>query len=74
MQYGNKSIKGEKLYLYQGFNPASVNFPPNNVHIGGRMDVVNQRDAQLVFLWQMVSADLGRKQYFWDLFIFPAAL
>ncbi|KAL9350120.1 hypothetical protein Peur_057375 [Populus x canadensis] len=53
MQYGNKSIKGEKLYLYQGFNPASVNFPPNNVHIGGRMDVVNQRDAQLVFLWQM---------------------
>eukprot|EP00258_Populus_trichocarpa_P003384 XP_002304429.3 vacuolar-processing enzyme [Populus trichocarpa] len=53
MQYGNKSIKGEKLYLYQGFNPASVNFPPNNVHIGGRMDVVNQRDAELVFLWQM---------------------
>ncbi|KAL9387210.1 hypothetical protein Peur_020334 [Populus x canadensis] len=53
MQYGNKSIKGEKLYLYQGFNPASVNFPPNNVHIGRRMDVVNQRDAELVFLWQM---------------------
>ncbi|KAG6782666.1 hypothetical protein NC652_008921 [Populus alba x Populus x berolinensis] len=53
MQYGNKSIKGEKLYLYQGFDPASANFPPNNVHIGGRMDVVNQRDAELVFLWQM---------------------
>ncbi|KAJ6326912.1 hypothetical protein OIU78_013908 [Salix suchowensis] len=53
MRYGNESIEGEKLYLYQGFDPASVNFSPNNVHIGGRMDVVNQRDAELVFLWQM---------------------
>ncbi|KAF9689474.1 hypothetical protein SADUNF_Sadunf01G0095900 [Salix dunnii] len=53
MQYGNESLKGEKLYLYQGFDPASVNFPPNNGHIGARMDAVNQRDAELVFLWQM---------------------
>ncbi|CAK7355794.1 unnamed protein product [Dovyalis caffra] len=53
MQYGNESLKREKLYLYQGFDPASVNFPPNNGHIDERMGVVNQRDAELVFLWQM---------------------
>jgi legumain len=48
----NKSIKAEKLYLYQGFDPATVNFPPNG---GMRMEVVNQRDAELFFLWQLVS-------------------
>ncbi|PNT54091.2 hypothetical protein POPTR_001G119800v4 [Populus trichocarpa] len=59
MQYGNESLKGEKLFLYQGFDPASVNFPPNNGHIGARMDVVNQRDAELVFLWQMYKRAEG---------------
>jgi len=52
MEYGNKSIKAEKLYIYQGFDPATVNFPPNG---GMRMEVVNQRDAELFFLWQLVS-------------------
>jgi len=65
MQYGNESLKGEKLFLYQGFDPASVNFPPNNGHIGARMDVVNQRDAELVFLWQMVSAANGLSMTFY---------
>ncbi|KAK6947617.1 Peptidase C13, legumain [Dillenia turbinata] len=52
MEYGNKSIKSEKLYLYQGYDPASVNFPPNNFRLDTHMDVVNQRDADLLFLWQ----------------------
>ncbi|PIM99077.1 Legumain [Handroanthus impetiginosus] len=52
MEYGNKSIKSEKLYLYQGFNPATENLPPNKINSKDRMDVVNQRDADLIFLWE----------------------
>ncbi|XP_057978550.1 vacuolar-processing enzyme [Malania oleifera] len=52
MEYGNKSIKAEKLYLYQGFDPDTVNFPPNKFHYDTEMEVVNQRDADLLFLWQ----------------------
>ncbi|KAJ9147760.1 hypothetical protein P3X46_029883 [Hevea brasiliensis] len=53
MEYGNTSIKAERVYLYQGFDPASVNFPPKNGHISAPMDVINQRDAELLFMWQM---------------------
>lgn len=53
MEYGNQSIKDERLYLYQGFDPAMVNFPPNRVP-PEYMGVINQRDADLHFLWQMV--------------------
>jgi legumain len=56
MEYGNGSIKAEKLYLYQGFDPATMNFPPNTLNNGyhdTRMEVVNQRDAEIFFLWQM---------------------
>nr|QFR54167.1 asparaginyl endopeptidase 1 [Momordica cochinchinensis] len=52
MEYGNSSIKAEKLYLYQGFDPASVNMPPFNGHPQMSMQTVNQRDADLFFLWQ----------------------
>lgn len=58
MEYGNGSIKAEKLYLYQGFDPATMNFPPNTLNNGYHdtdMEVVNQRDAEIFFLWQMVS-------------------
>ena len=54
MEYGNRSIRAEKLYLYQGFDPATVNFPPNN-RLNVPMEVVNQRDADIYFLWQLVS-------------------
>lgn len=53
MEYGNKSIKPERLYLYQGYDPASANFPTNNGRPDIPMEVVNQRDAELFFLWQM---------------------
>ncbi|KAL2321607.1 hypothetical protein Fmac_025986 [Flemingia macrophylla] len=53
MQYGDTNITGEKLYLYQGFDPATVNFPPHNGELETKMEVVNQRDAELVFMWQM---------------------
>ncbi|XP_048140908.1 vacuolar-processing enzyme isoform X2 [Rhodamnia argentea] len=52
MEYGNQSIQDERLYLYQGFDPATVNFPPNRVP-PEFMGVINQRDADLHFLWQM---------------------
>ncbi|KAF8032858.1 hypothetical protein BT93_D1672 [Corymbia citriodora subsp. variegata] len=52
MEYGNQSIKDERLYLYQGFDPASVNFPPNRVP-PEYMGIINQRGVDLHFLWQM---------------------
>lgn len=54
MEYGNSSIKSEKLYLYQGFDPATVNYPANELPVKSPVGVVNQRDADLIFLWQMV--------------------
>ncbi|KAG2408337.1 hypothetical protein LR48_Vigan01g216800 [Vigna angularis] len=53
MEYGDANITAEKLYLYQGFNPATVNFPPFNARPEAKMEVVNQRDADLFFMWQM---------------------
>ncbi|KAG5028268.1 hypothetical protein AAZX31_05G053800 [Glycine max] len=53
MQYGDTNITAEKLYLYQGFDPAAVNFPPQNGRLETKMEVVNQRDAELFFMWQM---------------------
>ncbi|KAG0453978.1 hypothetical protein HPP92_025282 [Vanilla planifolia] len=54
MEYGTKSIKDEKLYLYQGFDPSNANVSDNNLSetiiTSGR---VNQRDADLLFLWKM---------------------
>ncbi|CAN1333303.1 Vacuolar-processing enzyme beta-isozyme [Linum perenne] len=59
MEYGNNSIKSEKLYLYQGFDPATVNLPPHddkNLVSERRMEVVNQRDAEILFLWHMLKS------------------
>ncbi|XP_048319871.2 legumain [Ziziphus jujuba] len=53
MEYGKKSMRSEKLYLYQGFNPASVNFPPNGNQQITPIEIVNQRDADVLFMWKM---------------------
>ncbi|GMI76364.1 vacuolar processing enzyme (VPE, legumain) isoform beta, asparaginyl endopeptidase 2 [Hibiscus trionum] len=54
MEYGNTSMKPEKLYLYQGFDPATVNLPPNDLsRPRTHMEAVNQRDADILFLWHM---------------------
>ncbi|KAF7828383.1 Vacuolar-processing enzyme [Senna tora] len=50
MEYGDSSIKDERLYMYQGFDPDTLNFPPDN---GRQMEVVNQRDAEIFFMWQL---------------------
>lgn len=64
MEYGNNSIKSEKLYLYQGFDPATVNLPLNELPVKSKIGVVNQRDADLLFLWHMyrTSEDGSRKK------------
>lgn len=54
MEYGDTAMKPERLSMYQGFDPASVNFPPKNSRLGVQMEVVNQRDAEIFFMWQMV--------------------
>lgn len=59
MVYGNESIKTELLYLYQGFDPATDKLPQNKFDLDIRMDVINQRDADLLFLWQRVSSNLN---------------
>ncbi|KAE8708308.1 Vacuolar-processing enzyme [Hibiscus syriacus] len=53
MEYGNTSIKAEKLNLYQGYDPATVNFPPNELSHDMHMGAINQRDADILFLWHM---------------------
>ena len=54
MEYGDKTFKGEKLYLYQGFDPANANVT-NELLWPGQEAVVNQRDADILFLWKRVS-------------------
>jgi legumain len=54
MEYGDKTFKGEKLYLYQGFDPANANVT-NKLLRPGLEAVVNQRDADILFLWKRVS-------------------
>ncbi|KAJ0564897.1 putative legumain protein [Helianthus annuus] len=51
MEYGTKDMKHEKVSLYLGFDPETANLPPNRIHFD-KMDGVNQRDADLIFLWQ----------------------
>ncbi|OVA08065.1 Peptidase C13 [Macleaya cordata] len=52
MEYGNKSIKAETLHLYQGFDPAAEKITQNNIHLNTHLEVINQRDADLLFMWQ----------------------
>ncbi|XP_047331620.1 vacuolar-processing enzyme-like [Impatiens glandulifera] len=59
MEYGNTSFKPEKLSHYQGFDPATVNLPPNKLPPHDfRMSVVNQRDGELLFLWQQYKTTI----------------
>ncbi|KAK8963633.1 hypothetical protein KSP40_PGU011084 [Platanthera guangdongensis] len=54
MEYGTKSIKTEKLYLYQGFDPSNANVTDNNLpETATAHRVINQRDADLLFMWKL---------------------
>ncbi|XP_051129818.1 vacuolar-processing enzyme beta-isozyme-like [Andrographis paniculata] len=60
MEYGNTNISSEKLYLYQGYDPKTENLPPNEIHLKQRIGAVNQRDADILFLWEQYKM-LGNK-------------
>jgi legumain len=51
MEYGDKTFKNEKLFLYQGFDPANANIA-NTLLWPGPKGAVNQRDADLLFMWK----------------------
>nr|CAB16318.1 cysteine proteinase precursor [Vicia narbonensis] len=53
MQYGDTNITDEKLYLYHGFDPADGEPSSNNDILEAKMEVVNQRDAEILFMWHM---------------------
>ncbi|GJT14889.1 vacuolar-processing enzyme [Tanacetum coccineum] len=62
MEYGTKNIKPEKVYLYQGFDPESVNLPANQIRSNKKMNGVDQRDADLIFLWQRYKKSTESKR------------
>lgn len=53
MEYGDTNITAEKLYVFQGFDPATVNFPPHNGRLEAKMGIINQRDAELYSMWEL---------------------
>ncbi|RZS00209.1 hypothetical protein BHM03_00029871, partial [Ensete ventricosum] len=53
MEYGDKSVKSDMLSLYQGFDPAIANVTENALRQRMPMGVINQRDADLLFMWKM---------------------
>jgi hypothetical protein len=55
MEYGDKTFKDEKLFLYQGFNPANGNIT-NELIWPVPKATVNQRDADLLFMWKRVNS------------------
>uniref|UniRef100_A0A0D3BVV9 legumain n=1 Tax=Brassica oleracea var. oleracea TaxID=109376 RepID=A0A0D3BVV9_BRAOL len=58
----NTYSEGSHVMEY-GFDPATVNLPPNELPVKSPVGVVNQRDADLLFLWHMyqTSEDGSRK-------------
>ncbi|GKC99917.1 vacuolar-processing enzyme, partial [Tanacetum coccineum] len=62
MEYGTKKIKPEKVYLYQGFDPKTVNLPANQIPFNKKMNGVDQRDADLIFLWQRYKKSTESKR------------
>ncbi|WOL10090.1 legumain [Canna indica] len=53
MEFGDKNVKPEKLYLYHGFDPTNANGTENSLRLSMQLGVVNQRDADILFLWKM---------------------
>jgi legumain len=57
MEYGDKTFKDEKLFLYQGFDPANAN-KTNMVPLPALEGVINQRDADILSMWMRVKFQL----------------
>ena len=55
MEYGDKTFTAEKLFLYQGFDPANSNIT-NRLILPSLEGAVNQRDADILFMWKRVNS------------------
>ncbi|XP_078448091.1 beta vacuolar processing enzyme [Wolffia australiana] len=51
MEYGSRGMKEEKLFRFQGFDPATANLTDNTLRSFRPQEAINQRDADLLFLW-----------------------
>ncbi|KAM0908367.1 hypothetical protein ACQ4PT_015520 [Festuca glaucescens] len=51
MEYGDMTFRDEKLFLYQGFDPANVN-NTNRLPLPSLEGAINQRDADILFMWK----------------------
>ncbi|CAM0903617.1 unnamed protein product [Alopecurus aequalis] len=51
MEYGDKTFTAEKLFLYQGFDPANANIT-KRLPLPSLEGAVNQRDADILFMWK----------------------
>ena len=54
MEYGDKTFKGDMLFLYQGFDPAK-SYIPNRQRLPSLKGAINQRDADILFMWNKVT-------------------
>ncbi|KAJ4759520.1 Vacuolar-processing enzyme [Rhynchospora pubera] len=61
MEYGDRTFKEEKLYLYQGFDPSNANTSANGIK-ANKLETINQRDADLLFLWKRYEQLEGRPE------------
>ncbi|XP_048558527.1 vacuolar-processing enzyme beta-isozyme 1-like [Triticum urartu] len=64
MEYGDKTFKDEKLFLYQGFDPANSNVA-NRLLLPDLEGAINQRDADVLFMWkryEKLNGGLEEKQ------------
>ncbi|RRT71782.1 hypothetical protein B296_00023313 [Ensete ventricosum] len=62
MEYGDKSVKSDMLSLYQGFDPAIANVTENALRQRMPMGVINQRDADLLFMWKMLQRTTAKRK------------
>lgn len=57
-EFGTRLIKKEKVQLYQGAEPLNEKLTANEAHLNKPVDVTDQRDVELLFLWQKVCASI----------------
>ncbi|CAM0903615.1 unnamed protein product [Alopecurus aequalis] len=61
MEYGDKKFTAEKLFLYQGFDPANANIT-KRLPLPSLEGAVNQRDADILFMWNRYEQLNGRSE------------
>ncbi|KAF7010186.1 hypothetical protein CFC21_024635 [Triticum aestivum] len=52
MEYGDKTFKGDMLFLYQGFDPAKLNIRNRPLPTPSLKGAIKQRYADILFMWK----------------------